>query len=287
MTRAFDEGSSTTPAAGERRSESGELIDRRRVDRSSIDAGGARRSQLLRGSAGHEPRPVAATVVIDDHTLLGDTVVRTLRREGFHADAVQPSSLAAVVERTAELAPTIALLDLDLGSAHFDGLDVIEPLLDLGIHVIALLSSEEPLLVAASVEAGAATVVSKSEPFAVMLEALKVAARGEQARDVRELDQLRRLLRELRGSHAERLAPFRQLSPREREVLTHLMGGRSAESIASASYVSVATVRSQIRAVLTKLGVNSQLGAVAAATTSGWTADEELPMARFSPTLFL
>jgi DNA-binding NarL/FixJ family response regulator len=36
------------------------------------------------------------------------------------------------------------------------------------------------------------------------------------------------------------------------------------------SFVSVATVRSQVRAILLKLGVNSQLAAVAAARQSGW-----------------
>ena len=37
-------------------------------------------------------------------------------------------------------------------------------------------------------------------------------------------------------------------------------------------FVSLATVRSHIRAILQKLGVNSQLAAVAAATKAGWNA---------------
>lgn len=42
-----------------------------------------------------------------------------------------------------------------------------------------------------------------------------------------------------------------------------MAAGRRAQAIAETYVVSVATVRTQIRGVLTKLGVNSQLEAVA------------------------
>ena len=65
------------------------------------------------------------------------------------------------------------------------------------------------------------------------------------------------------------------------------MDGQSANTIAAASFVSITTVRSQIRSVLQKLNVNSQLEAVAAATRCGWTADDSSPLARYSSTLRL
>jgi DNA-binding NarL/FixJ family response regulator len=49
--------------------------------------------------------------------------------------------------------------------------------------------------------------------------------------------------------------------------------GSSAEQIAESSFVSTATVRSQIRAVLGKLSVHSQIAAVARAHHAGWRAD--------------
>jgi two-component system nitrate/nitrite response regulator NarL len=70
----------------------------------------------------------------------------------------------------------------------------------------------------------------------------------------------------------QRLAPFEQLTVREHEVLLALTLGHSAEEIAEAHYVSITTVRSHIRSILTKLGVNSQLAAVALAVRAGWTA---------------
>ena len=53
-------------------------------------------------------------------------------------------------------------------------------------------------------------------------------------------------------------------------MLAALVDGLSAEEIAETQYVALTTVRSQIRAVLQKLGVRSQLAAVAHANRVGW-----------------
>ena len=66
-----------------------------------------------------------------------------------------------------------------------------------------------------------------------------------------------------RRDRAVRQSRFHQLSVRESEVLEELMAGKSAADIADESYVSIATIRSQIKAILRKLEVNSQLAAVA------------------------
>ena len=77
-------------------------------------------------------------------------------------------------------------------------------------------------------------------------------------------------LRCARAARSKDLAPFKTLTPRERAVLAALAQGQRAETIAAAAFLSEATVRSQIRGVLAKLGVNSQLEAVALAWTVGW-----------------
>ncbi len=74
-----------------------------------------------------------------------------------------------------------------------------------------------------------------------------------------------------RGS---RLELFARLTEREQFVLSELMEGHGAEDIAKAAFVSISTVRSQIKAILQKLGVNSQLAAVAMARRAGWALEE-------------
>lgn len=61
---------------------------------------------------------------------------------------------------------------------------------------------------------------------------------------------------------------FTTLTPREQDVLGALITGQSPTEIAVANWVKIATVRSQITAILTKLGVSSQLSAVALAHRS-------------------
>ena len=224
---------------------------------------------------------------MDNHALLAESIVRALRAEGFLAQAVEPTSVAAVVEHASLLRPTVVLTDLELGKDRFNGLDLIGPLVGLGIDVVVLTSWRDRLLAAASLEAGATAIVSKSGPFSDVVSVLRTVGTGALVPDRVELDRLRRELRQFRAAQAERLAPFSRLSRRERDVLTSLVDGRSAEAIAAISYVSIATVRSQIQAVLRKLDVNSQLEAVAAATRCGWTGHEPTPMARYTSTLHL
>ena len=65
------------------------------------------------------------------------------------------------------------------------------------------------------------------------------------------------------------------LTDREKVVLIHLMDGYTCSQIAEMDYVTKATVRSQIRSILAKLGVSSQLAAVAMAYRSCWPTEEE------------
>jgi DNA-binding NarL/FixJ family response regulator len=78
-------------------------------------------------------------------------------------------------------------------------------------------------------------------------------------------------MRARRASLHDAQSPFDRLSRREQCVLAALVDGMSAEEIADAHYVSLATVRSQIRGILQKLGVRSQLAAVVHANRVGWT----------------
>lgn len=231
--------------------------------------------------------PGVRVLVVDDHMLLAHSVTSALRLKGFDATAVHPDSPTLVLEAATKLSPRVALLDLDFGSPLFSGLDLIHPLTVLGIAVVVLTGWEDRLLSASCLELGAAGVISKSNAFASVVHAVDLAAKGLSGHGPVERDALRRELRERRLVHAHDLAPFKELSVREREVLGALVAGLSANTIAASSFVSISTVRSQIRSVLQKLNVNSQLEAVAAAARCGWSPDQPTPLLRFSSTLIV
>ncbi|HET7718451.1 MAG TPA: response regulator transcription factor, partial [Acidimicrobiales bacterium] len=127
----------------------------------------------------------------------------------------------------------------------------------------------------ACLEAGAVGVVSKAAEFSVLIDAVHRAVEGAPLMREEERQDLLHAARDRRRADHDRLAPFDALSPKEQAVLVHLLAGESAETIAEKSYVSLATVRSHIRAILLKLGVNSQLAAVALARNAGWPAAKE------------
>ena len=211
-------------------------------------------------------------LLVDDHELLGQILVHALTSAGLEAQLASAPTPAAVAECLAASPPDIALLDLDLGEAHGTGLQLIPSLTEAGTRVIMLTGSRDRIALAECLEAGAIAVVGKDEPLDVLLGAISDAMAGRPMR----ADARHQLLQELWATRAdteEREKPFKRLTRRERQVLAALMDGRSAAEIADRDYVSLATVRTQIRGILVKLGVTSQLAAVAMARRTGWLPD--------------
>ena len=103
----------------------------------------------------------------------------------------------------------------------------------------------------------------KNAPLPALLAAVRAAQDGRPVMAAERRDSSS----PWRGSStAERdalTAKLARLSQREREVLAMLAQGRRAQAVAEHFVVSLATVRTQIRAVLAKLEVSSQLEAVA------------------------
>lgn len=225
----------------------------------------------------HGPPPGGETprlLIVDDHELLAGTLAVALRQQGLQVETTAGPTSEAVVEAARRLAPVLVLLDLDLGPAMGSGLDLIRPLVDAGSRVVMMTGVSERSRLAACIEAGAVGVLNKTIAFDDLVGAVRRAVEGEALMGENERQQLLADLRTERAADRQRLAPFRSLTAREQAVLASIMAGESAEAIAASSYVSVATVRTQIRSILLKLGVNSQLAAVALAREAGWSPDQ-------------
>lgn len=213
-----------------------------------------------------EPRRL---LLVDDHDLLSGAVSLALRARGLEVETSSGPTPADVVAAAARLAPVLVLLDLDLGPLG-SGRDLVGPLVETGAIVVMLTGVTDRTQLAACVEAGASGLLSKTIPFDDLVEAVAtVAARGTLLEGPGR-EELLADLRAQRAAERRRLAPFETLTAREREVLAQLLEGKSAEAVAAALFVSVATVRSQIQAILRKLGVKSQLAAVALAREAGF-----------------
>jgi DNA-binding NarL/FixJ family response regulator len=209
-------------------------------------------------------------VLVDDHQLLAQSLAMALGFEGIDCTVADLSDRDALISEVVDGLPALVLLDLDLGGVIGDGADLVAPFVEAGCRVLVVSGSTDLEQVCRAVEAGATGVVGKAAPFEQLLEAALAVARGEQVMAVEDRAALLDGARRRRAQREHDLAPFERLSTREAEVLRALAAGHSVGSIAEAWFVSEPTVRSQVRAIHTKLGVCSQLEAVAAAHRSGW-----------------
>ncbi|KQS63611.1 LuxR C-terminal-related transcriptional regulator [Modestobacter sp. Leaf380] len=216
-------------------------------------------------------RPV---LVVDDHVLFAQSIALALEALGSRVVLVAPDSAGAVLDACRDAAPATVLLDLRLGPAvdgtALHGLDLVADVVATGCRVVVLTGEQGDDVWGTAVERGATAVLPKDVDLTVLAETVRRVQAGEDVLDVGRRHELLAAARRARGERTARLAAFEQLSPRESQVLRLLASGLAASGIATAAHVSEATVRTQIRAVLSKLGVQSQLQAVALARRAGW-----------------
>ncbi len=214
-------------------------------------------------------------LIVEDHELLTQLLLLAFREGGIDAVTVAGPDklhLDAVMELVHSVRPDVVLLDLHLGRAG-SGIGHIRPLVAAGVAVLIMTSSDERAVLGECLEAGAAGIFSKVEPFETLADQVRDAARGDTVISDAARDRLLADLRRRRTTELSTREPFDCLTGRERVILTGMVQGTTAEQIAVDEHVTLATVRSQIRGVLRKLGVNSQLLAVAMARDADWTGE--------------
>ena len=202
--------------------------------------------------------------VVDDHVLFAEAMVVALNNVGYDAWCVVPttasSSADSLKAQVLDGEPDVVMLDLDLGGAA-DGLDLVAQLSSRCV-VVVVTGSSDPAMIGKALAMGATTVMSKCLPLDRILATLMRLRDGLPAMTREERDRLLARWRERVEFDREVKARFDTLTTREAQVLGQLMAGRQVSEIARRSFVSESTVRTQVKSVLGKLQVNSQLTAV-------------------------
>jgi len=198
---------------------------------------------------------MTSIVIIEDHALVREGLRLILQDEPGIRIAGEAAGVAdafALVERTE---PDVALVDLTLGGADgiplLRGLGVRYP----GTRTVALTMHDDGETVRQAFLAGAAGYVVKGAASGELIAAIRAVARGERyvhsAVAGAVLDDS---LRWLRHGHV--------LSPREREVLRLIAGGRTAIEASRLLGISAHTVRRHLSNLATKLGVRGRVALV-------------------------
>ena len=225
----------------------------------------------LDSPSGHRGRMTGRMLVVEDHALVAIGLQLALSARGWEVETTDGPTAADIIRHAQRFQPQCVLLDIRLGEVVGSGIDLIRPLLATGAKVVMLTAETQRNVLASSVEAGAAGWVGKDIFLDDMEATLRDVLAGTALIGRADRDAMIDELRLERASRVRALSPFEQLTQREREVLAALAEGLSAEEIADTQFVALATVRSQIRSVLKKLGVRSQLAAVAQAHRVGWS----------------
>ncbi|WP_380169381.1 response regulator [Jannaschia sp. R86511] len=210
---------------------------------------------------------VVPVVVVEDHTLLAQSLALVLRHSGRPVTLLDGTG--DVVALASQVPPGTVLLDLDLGGDR-RGDDLVAPLRAAGHTVVVVTGATDEARLGGCLLAGAVAVLDKAVPLDVLVDAVGRAEAGAPVMAAERREHLVRVARRAREEAAAARAPFDRLTPGEADVLEAVVLGHRAADIARQRVVSVATVRAQVRAVLTKLGVGSQLEAAALAHRSGW-----------------
>jgi DNA-binding NarL/FixJ family response regulator len=214
-----------------------------------------------------------SVAIVEDHLLLAETLSTALGQRGVDATVVPVQEYEALLAALLVAAPGVVLLDLDLG-CFGDSTALIAPLSAAGIRVLVVTGVTERLRGAQAVEQGAVGIQPKALGFDALLTAAFAVLAGASVLSATDRATLLTELAQARAEQERASGPYRQLTGREQGTLQALSEGRSVHEIAGDWVLSEATVRTHVRGVLVKLGVASQLAAVAAARRNGWLSPD-------------
>lgn len=214
--------------------------------------------------AGEQGESVIRVLVADDQALLRGSFRLLVDSEpdlevvGEAATGFEAVTLAAVVQ------PDVVLMDVRM--PEMDGIEATRRL-GGGARVLIVTMFDLDAYVYAALRAGASGFLLKDTPPAALLSAIRVVAAGEA---LLSPTITRRLIEEFTRTPA---APTFQgldgLTEREREVLTLIARGLSNHEIAGYLHLSLATIKTHIGRLLTKLDARDRAQLVIAAYESG------------------
>jgi two-component system, NarL family, response regulator LiaR len=210
---------------------------------------------------------VIRVLIADDHSVVREGLRMFLGRDPELAVVGEASDGAEAVELSQQLRPDVVLMDLLM--PVMDGIAAISVIRSElpETEVIALTSVLESAAVVGAVRAGAIGYLLKDTQAPELRRAIKAAAAGQVQLSPQALAYL---VREVRTP--EKTVG---LTERETEVLRLLVQGQSNKEIAQALQIVEDTVKTHVKHILAKLGVQSRTQAVLYAIRLGLVSTEQ------------
>ena len=217
------------------------------------------------------PEPVIRVMVVDDQPLFASGLAMLIDAQPDMECAGTAGDGAQAVELAARLRPDVVLMDLRMPGVN--GVEATSLILSAGKadeppRVIALTTLRQDAVVVQALAAGASAFLTKDATPAQVLGTVRDVHEGGAVPD---LAATLALVADLGGPivDSRRTATLDALSPREREVFLLVARGLTNAEIAESVYVSLATVKTHLAAILRKLELRSRVQVVVYAHQNG------------------
>jgi DNA-binding NarL/FixJ family response regulator len=197
-------------------------------------------------------------LLVDDHALVRRGFRRMLEDEPSFQIVGEASDGQEAIERAAELHPDVIVMDCALPQVN--GIEASRQILEKqpNIGILMLSMHSEDTLVRQALDAGAKGYILKNAMDLDLVSAIKRIAAGNTVLDP-----------QLTRGHALKGERDAGLTPRELEILQHIVGGKSNKEIALELKLSVNTVSVHRANIMDALGMHKTAELVVYAIRNG------------------
>lgn len=209
-------------------------------------------------------------VVVDDHPLFREGVVRSMEETGRFRVVAEGTCCDDAVRLAREQRPDILLVDLSMPGGGLEAIKLIRAQ-DPDLRIVALTVSESADDVTAALNSGINGYVLKGVGSRALTEILLLVTNGETyVTPALSARLLSRLSSQARDDLPD---PVEALSAREREVLELVACGMSNKEIARRLDLSEKTIKHHMTCILAKLDASNRTDA--AMKLRGWNAQQQ------------
>ena len=219
-------------------------------------------------------RPIRI-ILADDHQIVRQGLRSLLEEVPDMEIIAEADNGRTVLKLSQELLPDVIIMDLSM--PELNGIEATRQILSGApeVKVIALSMHSDSLFVLNMIKSGASGYLLKDCALEELVKAIRAVVDYKTYLSPGVSDIVIRDF--VAGWQTTNASAFSILSPREREVLQLMAEGRSTNQIADGLCISVKTVESHRKQVMTKLGIHSVAELTKYAIRQGLTSLESKP----------
>jgi len=220
---------------------------------------------------------MTSVLIADDDNLMRAGLRAVLSSDETIEVVGEAADGAQAVERTAALGPDVVLMDVRMPVV--DGIEATRQIVAAGLdtRILILTTFEDDDYVLNALRAGAAGFVLKRIQPEHLIAGIHTVAGGDALLAPQITHAVIRQIADRPTPDDAALRRLRQLTPRERDVLTEVARGLSNAEIAARLMVEESTVKTHMKRILGKLYLRDRIQAVILAYETGLVRPGDAP----------